>query len=94
MISLQVAAFILTVITRKVKIKVLNDFKSMTLIVYTTTSVMVVMCIVIFSPYFGFISNEAVFTGGIMLATTVFLTFLFIPKVSPYNYCREKVIEK
>ena len=83
MISLQLAAFILAVITRKVKIKVLNDFKEMTLIVYTTTSAMVVMCIPTFTPFFGFITNEAVFSGGIMLATTVFLTFLFIPKVSP-----------
>ena len=91
MISLQVAAFILAVITRKVKIKVLNDFKEMTLIVYTTASIMLVMCIPTFTPIPGFIGSEAVFSGGLILATTVFLTFLFIPKVCPY---RKKVIEK
>ena len=79
---LQVVAFVLALITRKVQIKVLNDSKEMFIIVYTSTTIMVGLGIITFALGSRLILNEALFCGGILLATTVFLVFIFVPKVS------------
>lgn len=82
LLSLQVAAFILAILTRKVKVKVLNDSKEMIIIVYTSTTIMLVLGVFTFALSTRFILQEVIFCGLIMLATTIFLTVLFVPKVS------------
>lgn len=82
LLLLQVAAFILAIITRKVKIKVLNDSKEVVFIVYTTTAIMIVLGIFTFAVSSQLVLTEAVFCGGVMVATTIFLAFVFVPKVS------------
>ena len=81
---LQVAAVILAFKTRKVKIKALNDSKYVAAIIYITSTVIVARIIAFALDYY-IITTEVLFSGGLMLATTVFLGFIFIPKVSVYN---------
>ena len=78
---LQIAAVILAFTTRRVKIKVLNDSKSVAVIIYTTSVVLVALVIISFTLDSYIVVTEILFSGGIMLATTVFLAFIFIPKV-------------
>ena len=80
-VLLQVVAFVLAVITRKVKIKVLNDSKEMAIIIYTSSVVLLAVGIVTFSLSSYLIVTETLFNGAVMLATTVVLFFLFVPKV-------------
>ena len=79
---LQVAAVILAFITRRVKIKVLNDSKSVAVIIYTTSVVLVALVIISFTLDSYVVVQEILFSGGIMLATTVILVFIFVPKVN------------
>ena len=79
---IQVAAFVLAIATRNVKIKVLNDSKEMTVIVYTTSIVMLVLGVILFAFNTRFTLDEVLFGFGIMLATTILLAFVFVPKVS------------
>ncbi len=81
LLLIQVTAFILSIITWKVKIKVLNDSKEMMAIVYTSSGIMIVLGIVTFALGTRFILNEVLFCLGIMAATTVFLSLTFVPKV-------------
>jgi len=81
LLLLQVAAFVLALATCRVKIRVLNDSKEMMAIVYTTTAVMTVLGIITFILPTYLVINEAVFSFGIMLATSLLLGLLFIPKV-------------
>ena len=84
MVLLQVVAVILAFKTRKVKIKALNDSKSVTAIIYTTSIVLSVLAISTFAldSLLSIVASEIIFSGGIILATTVFVCFIFIPKVS------------
>ena len=81
LVLLQVAAFVLAIVTRKVEIRVLNDSKEMSVIVYTTSAVMVVLTGITLGLNSYLIATETIFTGGVILATTVVLFFLFVPKV-------------
>ena len=92
LLLLQLAAFILAVATCKVKIKVLNDSKSMLIIVYSTTIIMIGLGVITFILPVRLVTNEAVFSLGIMLATTVLLGLLFIPKVQEYRRIKEIVL--
>ena len=71
----------LTILTRKVKIKVLNDSKEMIIIVYSSTIIMLILGVFTFNPKYRFLLEEIVFCGLVMLATTIFLALLFVPKV-------------
>jgi hypothetical protein len=82
LLSLQVAAFVLAILIRNVKIKVLNDSKEMMIIVYSSTTIMLILGIFTFALSTRFVLQEVIFGGLVMLATTIFLSFLFIPKVS------------
>ena len=82
LLSLQVAAFILAVLTWRVKIKVLNDSREMMIVVYSTSAVMVVLGVFTFAVGTRIILSEVAYCGLIMLATTIFITFVFVPKVS------------
>ena len=82
MAVLQVMAFIFAFKTRKVKIKALNDSKSVTAIIYTTSIVLAGLAIITFTLNSFVVVTEVLFSGGIILATTIFVSFVFIPKVS------------
>ena len=87
LLSLQVAAFVLAILNRKVKIKVLNDSKEMLIIVYSTSAIMVVLGVLTFGVDGRIVVFEVLFSGLVMVATTIFLTFVFVPKVSEYVAC-------
>ena len=78
---LQLVGIILAFQTRKVKIPILNDSKSVTALIYISSIVLVVIILVTFILH-GYINVTAVlFYGGIMLLATIFLVLIFIPKV-------------
>ena len=81
LIVIQVAAFVLAILNRKVMIKTLNDTKETMIIVYTTSTIMLILGIVLFARSNRYILNEVLISGLIMLATTVLITFVFVPKV-------------
>ena len=82
LLVIQVAAFILSVVTRKVKIKVLNDSKEMMAIVYTSTIILLILGVFTFALGTRLILTEIFFGLGVLIATTVFLALTFVPKVS------------
>ncbi len=81
-IFLQVTALVLAIANRKVKIEVLNDFKEMSIIVYTISVMFIPLFAITYSVSSYTTISEILFSGAIMLATTVFLFFTFVPKVS------------
>ena len=89
LILLQVAAFVLAIITRNVKIKVLNDSKQMAIVIYTSSTVMLVLGVITFTLASRLILNEVLFGFGIMLATTIFLGLVFVPKVSSSDHLKK-----
>lgn len=82
---LQMAAMFMAFHTRRVHIKVLNDSKEIAVIVYINSIILVLLAVVEFalSRY-----NE-VYTALVGLAllveATVFLTLIFVPKVSSFR---------
>ena len=71
--------------TRKVKVKVLNDAKQVTAIIYVT-SVCVVLIILTTFALGAFINvNAALFCFSIAAASTAFLILIFIPKVGQFS---------
>lgn len=82
LILLQVVGIILAFQTRKVKINVLNDSKSVTTLIYSSSIVLVVI-VLIKSFLRSYINvSAAVFSGGILLLATFFLILIFCPKVN------------
>ena len=83
---LQLVGIILAFQTRKVKIPILNDSKSVTALIYISSIVLVVIILVTFILH-GYINATAVlFYGGIILLATIFLVLIFIPKVRVITY--------
>ena len=83
---MQAALFILAIVNRNVSLKILNDSKSIRVIIYISTVVLLCLSIITFAVTSYIIVTEVLFLGGIMLDATVLLSFTFIPKVSPlYN---------
>ena len=78
---IQLAAFILMLATRKVKIKAFNDFRETTAIIYTTSIIMVVLAGVTFGLSSFIIVTEVLFSGGLMLGSYVVLFCIFGIKV-------------
>ena len=79
---LQFVGIILAFQTRKVRINVLNDSKSVTALIYISSIVLVVIVMITFILR-GYINISAgLFYGGIILLATFFLLLIFIPKVS------------
>ncbi len=78
---LQIIGIVLAIQTRKVKIKLLNDSKYITAVIYISSISLVLIAIVTLVP--GTLINiiEAVFSGSVITATTFFLGLIFIPKV-------------
>ena len=82
LVVLQVAAVGLTIATWKVDIKVLNDSREMVAIIYTTSLVLLVLIVSTWAINKYDVAFEVTFGGGVMFATTVFLSLVFVPKVS------------
>ena len=80
---LQLVGIILAFQTRKVKISVLNESKSVAALVYISSIVLVVIVLITFILR-GYLNiTGTMFSGGIILLATFFLALIFIPKVSP-----------
>ena len=77
----QLVGFILAVQTRKVKIKALNDSKYVAAIIYVSSIVLVVLALVTFTLGDYVNLTEVFFSGGLIVGTTAFIGFSFIPKV-------------
>ena len=81
---LQLVGIILAFQTRKVKIPILNDSKSVTALIYISSIVLVVIVLITFILR-GYLNvSAAMFYGGIILLATIFLIFIFVPKVRQY----------
>ena len=79
---LQLVGIILAFQTRKVRIPILNDSKSVTALIYISSIVLVVIVLITFILR-GYINIcAAMFSGGVILLATFFLVLSFIPKVS------------
>ena len=91
LILLQIVGIILAFQTRKVKINVLNESKVVTMLVYISSIVLVVIVQVTFILRNYINVSAAVHFGGVIVLATVFLLLIFVPKVSSNfteNACR------
>ena len=82
LVLLQIVGIILAFQTRKVKINVLNDSKSVAALVYISSIVLVVIVLVTFILRSYINISAALFSAGIIILATVFLILTFVPKVS------------
>ena len=78
-------ALFLAFLTRRVEIKELNDSKSVAAIIYVTTFIIAVLLVDTFVTVGYIVVSEGLFSGGLLISTSVFLGFTFIPKVVSYN---------
>ncbi len=85
-VVLQASAFVLALATRKVEIKVLNDYKEMSIIVYSTTGILLALALVTWTAGSYFIVSQVLAAGMLMVATTIFLFFVFVPKVTLFLF--------
>jgi gamma-aminobutyric acid type B receptor len=92
LILLQIVGIILAFQTRKVKINVLNDSKSVAALVYISSIVLVVIVLVTFILRSYINISAALFSTGIIVLATVFLILMFIPKM--YSLYRDPMGEK
>ena len=79
---LQLVAIYFAFMTRKVKVKALNDSKQIAAIIYITSLLLVIS---VFGFWIGLLylnTSAAVFGVAQLLTATVFLGLVFIPKVS------------
>ena len=79
---LQFAGIILAFQTCKVNIKALNDSKSVTVLIYISSIVLVIMALVQFILRNYINIQMAVFSGGVIIMATLFLVLIFTPNVS------------
>ena len=71
--------------TRKVTIKALNDSKEIALLVYFTTAAILALSVITFALRELHIVYRAVFGGALFVIATIYLTVIFIPRVSNLN---------
>ena len=81
LVFLQVAAIVLAIQTRRVKIKVLNDSKYIIALIYISSLTVLVLAVVQFVLGAIININELITSGVFFIATTSFLSLTFIPKV-------------
>ena len=84
---LQIIGIILAIQTRKVKIKLLNDSKYIAALIYISSIALLLIMIVTLLPLNLINVKEGVFSGSLLVATTIFLALVFIPKVG-YTYVK------
>ena len=79
---LQIIGILLAIQTRKVKLHGLRDSKFIAAIIYASSIVLVVLALVTFSlrPYINI--GTGISAVGILALTTIFLSLVFVPKVS------------
>ena len=77
----QVAAIVLAIQTRRVKVKVLNDSKYIVALIYISSVVLLLLIIVTFIQGALINVNEMLVSGALLISTTAFLSLTFIPKV-------------
>ena len=82
LVLLQIVGIILAFQTRKVRINVLNDSKSVAALVYISSIVLVVIVLVTFILRSYINISAALFSTGIIVLATVFLILMFVPMVS------------
>ena len=78
---LQIIGIILAIQTRKVRVKVLNDSKYIAALIYISSIVLVVIAIIRFTLGDYINVTEIFYSGGLLVATTSFLSLTFIPKM-------------
>ena len=78
---LQVAAIYFAFMSRKVKVKALNDSKEIAAIIYITSLLLVISAIGFWIGLIYLNTSTAVFGLAELLTATVILGLLFIPKV-------------
>ena len=77
-----IVALILAIQTRKVKIKILNDYKYVSSMVYIFIILWIIVGVSSFIlPWNTLNITEMVFSGGLLLGNTILLCLTFIPKV-------------
>jgi gamma-aminobutyric acid type B receptor len=81
LVCMQVAAIVLAIRTRRVKIKVLNDSKYIIALIYISSITVLVLGVVQFVLGAVININELLTSGVFFIATTSFLSLIFIPKV-------------
>lgn len=78
---LQIVGIVLAIQTRKVRIKVLNDSKYIAALIYISSIVIIAKAVALFAVNHFINVREAIFSGGTIVSSTAFLSFVFIPKV-------------
>lgn len=79
---LQLVAMFMAFTTRRVKIKALNDSKEIAVIVYINSIILTLLAVVEFALNRFHEVHTVLFGLALMVQATVFLTLVFIPKVS------------
>ena len=82
---MQTIALVLAFKIRKIEIKVLNDFKEISAIVYITTMIGVMLIIVIFVLAQNGNIAEFLFSSGLLITATLTVGLVYIPKVFIHN---------
>ena len=82
---LQIVGILLAFQTRKVKLHGLRDSKFIAAIIYISSIVLVVLALVTYSLRTYINIGGGLFASGILLLTTIFLLFIFLPKVNTYS---------
>ena len=67
---------------RRIKIKALNDSKEIAVIIYTSSIILVLVAVIEFALSANHEVYAALLGLGIMVGATLFLTLVFIPKVT------------
>ncbi len=78
---LQIIGIVLAIQTRKIKIKLLNDSKYISAVIYISSIALFFIGSNVLIPDQFINIEEAVYSGSILVGTTSFLALIFIPKV-------------
>ena len=80
-IVIQLIGVVLSFSIRKVKIKGLNDSKEISIILYVTSIILVIVIVITLALGDYINVSGSIFSLGISTASTVVLGFIFVPKV-------------
>ena len=92
LLLLQAVGIILAFQTRKVKINVLNDSKSVAALVYISSIVLVVIVLVTFIQRSYINISTGLIHAGVLVLATVFLLLTFVPKVSVMSITNSTIL--
>ena len=80
-IVIQLIGVVLAFSIRKVKIKGLNDSKEISIILYITSTILLIVIVITLALGNYINVSGSIFSLGISTASTVVLGFIFVPKV-------------